>query len=102
MVCMACENGAMEWWGWLLILVGAAIAVDRVMVALERRGWVRWRNTKGVGATAMGAVMGEVADAFQPGRRIIAERRLFDQVRVDGSQSGAPPRSAERPDNGAE
>jgi len=79
----------MEWWGWLLVLLGAAIALDRVMVALERRGWVRWRHSKGVGATAIGAAMGEVADAFQPGRRIIAEQRLFEQVRVDESESGA-------------
>ena len=90
------ELGLCRWrddaWPYVVVIVvaGAVFGVDRAMVALERRGLVRWRatgRTRGGGAGA--GAFGELMDAFQPSRRIVAEERARQRLRVDQAESGA-------------
>lgn len=37
----------MSGWIWIIVSIGALVAVDQLLLWAERRGWVYWRKTKG-------------------------------------------------------
>lgn len=80
----------MDWWVVPVVVIAVAGAVDAVMVLLERRGLVRWRGGgRGSGGGAGAGAFGELMDAFQPSRRVVAEERQRQRLRVDAAESGA-------------
>lgn len=79
----------MDWWMLLLLLVALSFAIDVSMVALEKRGLVRWRHTPRRGTAALGGVFGELANAFQPGRVHTVTEREWQKRRVDQAENGS-------------
>lgn len=78
----------MPWWWWIPAAVAAGFALDRLALWTEARGWIYWRRRPRGARAVGGGMFGELMDAFQPSRRIVAEQRQFDQVRVNRAESG--------------
>jgi len=56
----------MGWW-WFPVVAAVLVAVDRLALAAEARGWLYWRRSKGGSGAGSGAI-GELIEAFQPNR----------------------------------
>jgi hypothetical protein len=57
---------------WIAALVAALFALDRLLLAMEARGWIYWRKVKRKGAGG-GYLLGP--DIFDPGKRYLEESR---------------------------
>jgi len=73
-------------WG---VIALAAIAVLHVMLlAMERRGWIFYKNVKPTKGAA-GAGLLAVHQLFEPGKRTYIEREQYDERAAP--EAGAPP-----------
>ena len=75
------------------IVVGAAfvvvvVAFDRIMVGLERRGWVNWR---GRGGSAVGSALTGVQAIWEPSAQHVLDQQAWEQDRREDEGSGDPP-----------
>ena len=68
--------------GTFVVLV---VAVDRLMLRAESRGWVHWRRTK-PSRTAVGSAMLELHSILEPDKEHVVEERA--RVRGDIDQAG--------------
>jgi hypothetical protein len=60
------------------VSIGVLVAFDRLMLAAERRGWVRWRRSPPSRASANTALL-SVLSLYQPSHEhIVEERRAAD------------------------
>jgi hypothetical protein len=75
---------------WLLVVATVLVAVDRVLLWAESRGWVYWRRSKPEPSGGSGA-LGELIELFQPSRRHVVEERQRQHLTADLPESGAPP-----------
>jgi hypothetical protein len=70
---------------WIAALMAALFALDRLLLAMEARGWIYWRKVKRKGAGG-GYLLGP--DIFDPGKRYLEEAReehvLEDEENGDG------------------
>jgi hypothetical protein len=57
---------------WIAAIVAALFALDRLLLAMEARGWIYWRKVKRTGAGG-GYLLGP--DIFDPGKRYLEEAR---------------------------
>lgn len=71
------------------VFVAAVLVLDRLMVWMERRGWIYWRERRGSSAAS---AIGTLAEFWDPSRaHVQAEtRRLQDDI--DDEAEGAPPK----------
>lgn len=76
----------------LLVLLGAAaglILLDRLLLALERRGWIYWRRSRG-SSGSLGNAMLDVQKILEPSKRhVVEERRRSPDERPE---DGDPPK----------
>jgi hypothetical protein len=73
----------------VLGIVAGLFLLDRLLLALERRGWIYYRKRRG-SSGALGNSMLEVQKILEPSKRHVVEERLRD---ADGPQeSGDQPR----------
>jgi len=76
----------------LLVLLGAAaglILLDRLLLALERRGWIYWRRSRG-SIGSLGNAMLDVQKILEPSKRhVVEERRRSPDERPE---DGDPPK----------
>lgn len=78
----------------VLIIVLAVLALDRLGLWAESRGWIYWRRRR---PEASGAVLNPLVDVFQPGHvHVVEAQRDRDVlVRTDAAGAGRPdPESA--------
>lgn len=90
---MGCNPGprsldAVQWWMWVLVVVAAAVLLDRLALWAEARGWIYWRRTKRSTGGGGGGMFGELMNAFQPTRQVIIAEREWQKARVDQAESG--------------
>jgi len=77
----------------LLIAVAALAVVDRLLLWMERRGWVYYRNSKGAGRGAVGYHMLEMSSVFDPSHKVVQEIQVMEQKQVDDSGDPLGPQS---------
>lgn len=71
---------------WIIGVLLIIYIVDKIMLAMESRGWVYWRKRKPSSAVSSSA-FGELIDAFQPSQQIIQEERQKIEAGVDYDNS---------------
>ncbi len=81
-------------WSIVLLVLVAAFALDRLMVAGERRGWVYWRR-RGQSGALTGAMFAEIHQLTTPAYRYVVQQRDHDRIVAD--QAG----DSDRPQGGA-
>lgn len=80
---------------WGAVVVVLAAILDRLLLLLEKRGWIFYRRTKGRGGGAVYHVL-EMHSVFDPGMEQIQEIRVEDERHQD--ESGDPP-APDEPDD---
>lgn len=89
----------MEPLGWIAVALVVAFVVDRLALAAEARGWIRWRRSP-PSATSVGTAMLSVQALFEPDREHVVQERLDEESRIDLAEDADPdgPPDAGRPD----
>lgn len=78
------------WW-WIISGIAATVliglAVDRLALWAETRGWIYWRRTKprGVGS------LGYLEPIFQPSMTHVLEEETRERTEAEQDQSGEDP-----------
>lgn len=77
------------WWLWLSVAVLACLALDRLLLAAERRRWIYYRTTSPRRGT-VGHALQSIEALLSPEKRHIVERHAA----IDADQPGddEPPR----------
>jgi len=73
---------------WLLVVGLALLALDRVGLWMERRGWIYYRRRKPA-SSALGNAFLEVQALLEPEKRTLLELRQEEPHEED--ESGEPP-----------
>lgn len=76
-------------WLWLAGIAAAAVAVDRVALWAEARGWIYWRHRKP--DSNAGGVFSDLVELFEPSHRHLVEEQQWERYRTAQPESGAPP-----------
>lgn len=59
---------------WIAILIAAGLALDRLFLSMEARGWLYWRKTKKrIGGDAIGAALMDLDTFVNPRVRHVVE-----------------------------
>ena len=78
---------------WLLVWVagiaGVLFAFDRLMLWMEKKGWVYWRRSKQGGGSGVGNALLEVQSLIEPNKRHVVE--MMREEKKEQADSGAPP-----------
>jgi hypothetical protein len=62
----------------VVVSIGVLVGFDQLMLAAERRGWVRWRRSPPSRASASTALL-EILSIYQPSHEhVVEERRAAD------------------------
>lgn len=69
------------------LLVVAVVVIDRVMLAAETRGWVRWRRSP-PSTVAAGTALLEILSLYEPAHQPVVEERR--SARTDDAEDGDP------------
>jgi hypothetical protein len=73
-----------------ILAVGTALyLLDRLLLWMERRGWVYWRKTKRSTGPGMGNALLEIQSMVEPSARHVLEIRR--EVKEESPQPGDPP-----------
>jgi hypothetical protein len=77
------------WWLWVPVVVLACVALDRLLLAAERRRWIYYRTTAPSRGT-VGQALLSLETLFMPEKRHVVEPRAA----IDADQPGddEPPR----------
>jgi hypothetical protein len=85
--------------GVVLALIAGLFLFDRLMLLMERKGWIYWRRTK-PGRGAAGSAFLEVQSLLEPDKRYVLEMRREEEASVeersdqgDGEPPGGRPAS---------
>lgn len=73
---------------WIVGLIAVAVAIDRLLLAMEARGWLYYRRTRGRRGGATYHMM-EMHSIFEPGIQQVLELSVHEEQEED--DSGAPP-----------
>ena len=74
------------------IILGIAVALlllDRLLLWMERRGWVYWRKTKRHTGPGVGNALLEIQTMVDPSAKHVLELRR--EVKEDAPEAGDPP-----------
>jgi len=69
----------------VVLSVAGLLGIDRLLLWMERRGWVYYRKSKGAGRGAVGYHMLEMSAVFDPGHKVVQEIQVMEQKQVDDS-----------------
>jgi hypothetical protein len=76
--------------GGVILGVGVALYLfDRVLLWMERKGWVYWRRTKRHTGPGMGNALLEIQTLVEPSARHMLEIR--NEVKQESPEPGDPP-----------
>jgi len=76
--------------GSVILGIGVALFLfDRVLLGMERRGWVYWRKTKRRTGPGMGNALLEIQTLLEPSARPMLEMRR--EVKQESPEPGDPP-----------
>ena len=76
--------------GGAILVVGIALyLLDRLLLWMERRGWVYWRKTTRSTGPGMGNALLEIQSLVEPSARHALEIR--QEVKEESPQPGDPP-----------
>jgi hypothetical protein len=82
--------------GTVLLVAGAILAIgaalylfDRLLLWMERKGWVYWRKTKRPTGPGVGNALLEIQTLVEPAARHVLELR--QEVKEDSTESADPP-----------
>ena len=76
--------------GCAILVVGIALyLLDRLLLWMERRGWVYWRKTTRSTGPGMGNALLEIQSLVEPSARHVLEIR--QEVKEESPQPGDPP-----------
>jgi hypothetical protein len=79
-----------NWVVWVVFILVGLLALDRIAVWMERRGWIYWRRKHGSSGT-LGTAFLELQTILEPSKRHVIEARLEEDAEED--DSGDPPGS---------
>ncbi|MEJ2578222.1 MAG: hypothetical protein P8Z68_03895 [Kineosporiaceae bacterium] len=77
----------MGWGGWVLGIVVAVLAVDRLALWAEGRGWIYWRRVNPRPVSGAWSSLGLLIEALHPSHSIVVEEQRFRELRVDETRS---------------
>lgn len=86
-------------WGWLILVCAALIAVHRLALWMEARGWIYWTRSRGWSSRAGNAFL-ELQQLLDPSRKHVLEMKTGQKQNREQDRSGAPP-PASGPDGAA-
>jgi hypothetical protein len=73
----------------IIVLIAVAIfAIDRVLLACERRGWIYYRRAPRPWGTGLGNAMQQIDAFYQPSRRHAIEQRLDEELQREDDDEG--------------
>jgi len=75
--------------GAILAIAAALFLLDRLLLWMERRGWVYWRKTERRTGPGVGNALLEIQTLVEPATRHVVELR--QEVKVDSPKPGDPP-----------
>jgi hypothetical protein len=76
--------------GGAILVIGAALyLLDRLLLWMERRGWVYWRKTKRSTGPGVGNALLEIQTLVEPAARHVLELR--QEVKEDSPELGDLP-----------
>ncbi|MEU6237763.1 DUF6191 domain-containing protein [Kitasatospora sp. NPDC047058] len=76
---------------WVAAAIVGALLTDRLLLLMERRGWIYWRRRKpGIGAASTNSMMGELHTLFSPSRQHVNEEKERRLVLRDDADAGTP------------
>ncbi len=78
---------------WALVVLGALLALDRLLLWLESRGWLYYRRNKPRRGAATYHLM-EIHTTFEPGFQEVMEAKVHEEQSED--ESGDPPGREDR------
>ena len=78
----------MPWWLWVPVVILACVALDRLLLAAERRRWIYYRTTAPSRGTVGHALLSLEA-LFMPEKRHVVEHRAAIDANED--EDGEPP-----------
>ena len=73
---------------WILGAALAVLALDRLALWAESRGWLYWRRRK-ASTGSLGSALLEVQQMVEPGQRYVAEAR--EERPAEADEQGDPP-----------
>ena len=86
---------------WILLAAGAAallFGLDRLMLWLERRGWIYYRRSKPHSSGTLGNAFLELQQLAEPTvRHVLEERRAEKREEDDAGEPPPPPDDAPPP-----
>lgn len=85
----------MEPWIWLAIVVAALVGVDRLLLWMEGRGWLRYRRRRPNWAAGRRHLL-DIQALYDPGVRHTIEFEI-EEERADEDDAGDPPLSFDDP-----
>lgn len=87
-------SGAVAWIALGLTIVLILLALDRLALWFERRGWIYYRKTTRQTGASLGDAFLEIQSMVDPGARHVIEERKHDQE--EQAESGDPPEAGEQ------
>ena len=75
--------------GAILAILAALYLLDRLLLWMERRGWVYWRKTTRSTGPGMGNALLEIQSLVEPSARHALENRR--EVKEESPKPGDPP-----------
>ena len=76
---------------WAAAAAPTLFLADRVLLWMEGRGWIYWRNHEAeIGAGSMFSVINEIQTLLSPSQRHVTEQKERQLVLRDDEESGAP------------
>jgi hypothetical protein len=75
----------------LFVILGALVlySVDRLLLWMERRGWIYYRKRSGSGGSGAGNALLEIQSLIEPDKKQIIE--VMREDKREQAESGAPP-----------
>ena len=75
--------------GWVFGITAIIIALDQLMLWMERKGLIYWRRSKRVGGSSISNAFLEVQSMIEPDKKNIVE--IIREEKKDQTNSGALP-----------
>ncbi|RLP09530.1 hypothetical protein [Propionibacterium australiense] len=76
-------------WVWVPVVAAAALVIDRLLLAMEARGWIYYRTRSARRGAA--AVVLPFDEVFHPSSHVLVAERQSSEVRAAQQDSGDGP-----------
>lgn len=76
-------------WAWALVVAAAVLMIDRLLLAMEARGWIYYRTKSARRGAA--AVVLPFDEVFHPSSHVVVTERRNAEIRAAQQDSGDGP-----------